>query len=82
VKHHVFHPEADEEYSEAACYYVRINLEPAGRFYDEIERLISDIRQQPARFRCFDPPARRHFSDVFPFAVIYTDRPDRVLILP
>jgi toxin ParE1/3/4 len=81
VKPHAFHPEADEEYADAARYYVRIDPELGGRFYDEMERLVDDIRQQPDRFLHFDPPARRHFSDVFPYAVIYVDQPDRVLIL-
>ena len=81
MKPHGFHPEADEEYAEAAKYYARVSPELGGRFYDEIERLMSDICKQPNRFRRFDPPARRHFSDVFPYAVIYVDKPDRVLIL-
>jgi plasmid stabilization system protein ParE len=81
VKAHAFHPEADEEYTEAARYYTRINAELGGRFYDEIERLIGEIRRQPGRFRLFDPPIRRHFSNVFPYAVLYVDQPDRVLIV-
>jgi len=81
VKAHAFHPEADEEYADAARYYARIRPELGGRFYDEIERLIGDTCQQPDRFRLFDPPARRHFSDVFPYAVIFVDQPQRVLIL-
>ena len=51
------------------------------RFYEQIERLILDIRRQPQRFRMFDPLIRRHFSDVFPYAVIYVDQPDRVPII-
>ena len=77
----LLHPEADEDYTAAARYYPQINPELGRRFYDEVERLIGDIRQQPDRFRLFDPPARRHFSDVFPYGVIYVDQPDRVLIL-
>ena len=78
---YAFHPEADEEYADAARYCARINPELGGRFFDEIERLISQIRRDPARFRRFDPPTRRHFSDVFPYAVSYVDQRDRVLIL-
>jgi len=51
------------------------------RFYDEIERLILDIRQDPDRYRFFDSPVRRHFSSVFPYAILYVDQPDRVLIM-
>ncbi len=38
MKRHLFHPEAEQEYSEAARFYARINPELGGRFYDEIER--------------------------------------------
>jgi toxin ParE1/3/4 len=52
-----------------------------GRFYDEIERLIRDIRSHPDRYRLFDPPVRRHISTVFPYAVLYLDHPDRLWIV-
>ena len=81
MKAHAFHPEADEEYTQAAEFYTRINPELGKRFYDQIERLILDIRSTPLRFRLFDAPIRRHFSDVFPYAVLYVDQPDRVLIV-
>ena len=81
MKLRAFHPEADEEYALAAEYYAGIEPELGRRFYDEIERLILDIRRQPRRFRPFDPPIRRHFSDVFPYALLYVDEPDRVLII-
>ena len=81
MKPHSFHPEAAREYADAARYYSRIGMELGGRFHDEMERLIQDIRSHPDRFRVFDLPARRHFSDVFPYAVIYLDQPDRVWIV-
>ena len=81
MKRHVFHPEAEAEYIEAARYYARVDPVLAVRFSDEIEGLILEARRQPERFRRFDPPARRHFSDVFPYAVIYLDEPDRVWIV-
>ena len=61
----------------AAAYYARTAPEMGERFYDEIERLTRDIRQQPDRFRLFDPPVRRHFSSVFAYAVLYVDQQDR-----
>ena len=70
MKPHAFHPEAAEEYANAANYYTQIYPELGGRFYDE-----------PKRFRRFDPPAQRHFSNVFPYAVIYVEQPDRIWIL-
>jgi toxin ParE1/3/4 len=81
VKQHVFHPEAEQEYSDAARFYTRVSPELGARFYDEIERLIQDVCRQPHLFRAFDPPAHRHFSDVFPYAVLYLDQPESVWIV-
>ena len=81
MKPHAFHPEAEQEYADAANYYTQIYPELGGRFYDEMERLIQDVRRDPKRFRHFDPPAQRHFSSVFPYAVIYVEQPDRIWIL-
>ena len=81
MKPHYFHPEAAEEYAAAADYYSKIQPELGGRFYDEIERLIESVCRQPDLFRVFEPPARRHFSTVFPYAVIYTEQLDRVWII-
>ena len=81
MKPHAFHPAAAEEYAEAAQYYADIRPELGGRFYDEVERAIGEIRQQPERFRFFDPPAQRHLCRVFPYAVIFLNEPDRVWIV-
>ena len=77
----VLHPAADEELAEAVLYYTEIDSELGVRFYGEIARLIQEVCTQPQRFRRFDPPARRHFSTWFPYAVIYLDQPDRVWIV-
>jgi plasmid stabilization system protein ParE len=81
VKPHAFHRDAQQEFIEAAGYYTRILPELGVRFYDEIERLILDIRRDPERYPLFDPPIRRHFSNVFPYAALYVEQHDRVLII-
>lgn len=81
MKPHVFHPKADAEYAEAAQHYAEISPALGGRFYDEIEELIAEIRAAPRRFRAFDSPARRHLAHNFPYAIIYLDEPDRVWIV-
>jgi plasmid stabilization system protein ParE len=78
---YVLHPEADEELAEAVQYYADIDAGLGVRFYREIERLIFEVCAYPQRFRRFDPPARRHFSHSFPYAVIYLDEVDRVWIV-
>lgn len=76
-----FHPAAKEEWFESLRYYEDIDPELGVRFYREIERLIREVCANPQRFRKFDPPARRHFSRNFPYAVIYLDKPDDVWIV-
>ena len=81
MKPHGFHREALEEYSQAAGDYANIDPVLGGRFYDEIERLIGDACRSPLLFRSIRGPIRRHFSTVFPFAILYEDKPDHVRIL-
>jgi toxin ParE1/3/4 len=81
VKRHIFHPDASEEYTVAVQFYRGIDPHLGQRFFDEMERVISQIRQQPEWYWKFDPPARRHSSPDFPYAVIYLDQPDRIWIV-
>jgi hypothetical protein len=81
MKPHGFHREALEEYAQAAGHYARISPELGGRFYDEMERLIGDVCRAPSLYRRIHGPVRRHFSTVFPFAILYEDRPDHVRIV-
>jgi hypothetical protein len=69
------HPEADEEFAAAIRYYAEISSELGRRFYLGMEHLFLEISTDPKRFRRFDPPARRHFSRDFPYAIIYLDKP-------
>jgi plasmid stabilization system protein ParE len=81
LKAHAFHRAAQQEYIRDAKYYAKASFELGARFFDEIERLIQEIRQDPERYPVFDLPIRRHFSTVFPYAVLYVVQPDRVLII-
>lgn len=81
MKPHSFHSEADAEYTAAATYYAGVDLELGGRFYDEMERLIRDVRKNPERFWMFDAPVRRHLSTVFPYSIVYLDKPDCIWIV-
>ena len=70
----VFHPQADAELVEAFSYYGEIEKALGERFFQEMKRLVGEISAHPKRFRLFDSLARRHFSDVFPYAVIYMEK--------
>lgn len=81
MKQHTFHPAADAEYTEAARYYAKIGPELAGRFYDDVEEIIRQLRTQPERFRRVSPLVRRALCENFPYAVLFVDEPDRILIV-
>jgi toxin ParE1/3/4 len=81
VKRHVFHPEANEEYAEAAEYYSNIAPRLGTRFHDEIERLILEVRRHPERFFRISPPVQRAKSPEFPYSVVYLDQPDQIWIV-
>ncbi len=81
MKPHHLHREAQEEYAAAAEHYASISPALGIRFYEEIERLISDVRARPALYRRHVGEIRRHFSTVFPYGVLYHDRSDHVWIL-
>ena len=78
---HRLHPEADAEFADAVRYYAEIAPELGTRFYREVERLIREVCAHPKGFRKFDPPARRHISTHFPYAVIYFEKPGQVWIV-
>jgi toxin ParE1/3/4 len=81
VKPHGFHREADAEYAVAAEYYAGISAEVGGRFYDEIERLIAEACAHPRVYRRVHGEIRRHLTAVFPYGILFEDRPDHVRIL-
>jgi hypothetical protein len=78
---YLVHPEGDEEFAGAVRYYSQIAPELGARFYREMERLIHEVCADPERFCKFDPPARRHFSHDFPYAVIFLEKPGYIWIV-
>ncbi len=81
MKPHRFHPEANEEYVAAAVHYANIGSELGIRFFEEIERLIGDVCNAPGRFRRVGGEVRRHLADDFPYALLFIEESDSVLIL-
>jgi len=71
----VIHEEANREFREALDYYVAIEPELGVRFYQEMARLMNEVCERPLLFRQFDPPARRHFTDRFPYLLRRSEIP-------
>jgi plasmid stabilization system protein ParE len=72
---------AETDFAEALDYYRAESEALATRLYDEILRLLAEISASPHLFRMVAPPVRRHFSETFPYAVLYVDKPDHVLVV-
>jgi toxin ParE1/3/4 len=76
-----FHPEALEEYNQAAFYYARKEPGLDLRFILCIESAIETIVQDPLRWRQIDEDVHRCLTRVFPYGVLYTVEDDYVLIV-
>jgi plasmid stabilization system protein ParE len=81
VKPHRLHPQAKTDLLSAGEYYERESWALAGRFAVEMDRLVREICTHPGIHRTFRGETRRHFGSRFPYAVIYVEAPDYVLIL-
>lgn len=81
MKPYAFHSAAASEYAEAAKYYVAISPELAGRFFDDVEAAIRQIRENPEGFRRVSPRVRRALCEHFPYAVVFVEQSDRIWIV-
>jgi plasmid stabilization system protein ParE len=76
-----FHPDALEEYREAALWYSNRERELALRFTNAIEETVRRIVENPERWRVVEEDVRRCLTRIFPFAILYTIEPDFILIV-
>jgi toxin ParE1/3/4 len=64
-----FHPEALEEYREAAHWYGHREPNLALRFVGEVEETIHRILDAPDRWRTVEEDVRRCITYVFPYSI-------------
>ena len=76
-----FHPEALEEYDEAALWYAEREPALALRFIEAVEDAIGRILEAPTRWQVIEEDVRRCLTRVFAYGVLYTVEPDFVLIV-
>ena len=76
-----FHPEALEEYRQAALRYAEREPMLALQFIGSIEDAIKRVVDSPARWRVIDEDVRRCLTRVFPYAVLYTIEADFLLVV-
>jgi toxin ParE1/3/4 len=76
-----FHPEALEEYRQAALWSAEREPGIALRFIASVEDAISRVLDAPTRWRVIDEDVRRCLIRVFPYAVLYTIEADFLLVV-
>ncbi|GDX11471.1 hypothetical protein LBMAG57_32430 [Verrucomicrobiota bacterium] len=76
-----FHPEALDEYEDAARFYADCQEGLEFRFIACVESAFRQVSESPDRWRSFEEDVRRCLVHVFPYAVLYTIEFDYVLII-
>ncbi len=76
-----FHPEALEEYRQAALWYANREASIAEQFIASVEEAIKQVSAAPSRWRLIDEDVRRCLTHIFPYAILYTIESDSILII-
>ena len=76
-----FHPDALEEYRQAALWYANRQQTLGLQFIATIEDAIQRVVETPTRWRVIDEDVRRCLTRVFPYAILYTIEDDFILIV-
>ncbi len=76
-----FHPEALEEYRQAALWYTERESELGLKFVGSVEDTIKRVVAAPNQWRAIDEDVRRCLTHVFPFAILYTIESKFLLIV-
>ena len=76
-----FHPDALVEYKEAARFYAGCQVGLEQRFIAAVEHAIGQIVAAPKQFRILEDDIQRCLTRVFPYAVLYTEETDYILIV-
>lgn len=76
-----YHPDALEEYAQAALFYEGREPGLGGEFTLAIEAGIQSILEAPDRWPFLEGDIRRHLLRRFPYGILYTIERDLVLIV-
>jgi plasmid stabilization system protein ParE len=76
-----FNPLAERELNDAAQYYELESPGLVAAFLGEVERCCASILEHPEAGRVIRGPVRRRLIARFPYAILYTLRPDLVRVV-
>lgn len=77
----VFHPEAEEELFSSVRYYESCSERLGLRFLQEVQRGLDEIAAAPQRWPVLIGEVRRHLLGPFPYGLLFTELPDRIVLL-
>ncbi len=77
----LFHPDAREEFHEAARYYKAISPRLGRRFSDAVSGTLQRIIINPTMFRIVEKDVRKCRVPRFPYGVLYQIKGDHVWIV-
>ncbi len=78
---YAFHPDALAELENATRYYADKQLGLELRLIAAVEACVAKIREHPERFLFLTSDVRRCLVRVFPYAVLYAEEPNLILII-
>jgi toxin ParE1/3/4 len=73
--------EAQDEMAEAARFYESHRAGLGQAFLRSVGDAVAEIREHPGRWPLIDNISRRRLVRRFPYALIYRDDPDEIMIL-
>jgi plasmid stabilization system protein ParE len=76
-----FHPEARAEYLAALSWYRERSPMAARNFEAALSRSVQQIRAAPERWAAYMKGCRRFLLHQFPFQIVYSHSPGRIVIL-
>jgi toxin ParE1/3/4 len=76
-----FHPAAEAEMVAAGVYYEQQLPDLGKRFLVSALEAVSRIRINPQLYPVVDADVRRCLTRTFPFAVLYREQPDQIVVV-
>jgi plasmid stabilization system protein ParE len=75
------HPEARLEFLDSAARYASIQPNLGERFIECIDSTLESIGENPELWSEIEQDIRRKLTRVFPYALLYTIEPERILVV-
>lgn len=76
-----FYPDAEVEMIEAAAYYETQQSDLGRRFLASVQDAVNRIRLNPHLYPTVGRDVRRCLTTIFPFGVLFKERPDEIVII-